>query len=479
MSSSQQRVGRFTLIQQWMAATVLALIPLLVAVSYATYAFQQQSKKQRQIIQNNEVYSHRSNAVSATTTELVRLVRQYQLLNNPSFLELSSQKKETLKGHIDALKSSLPGAEHKALLNSFDDVLNQAFSILGGTPPMNEKLLAEQLQSLVVLSEHLIVEVNRYQQDALQNGEAEFNLILDRLFLFSMLTLLGTILLMIGGTYTVSRPIWRLSEAIQTLGAQDWDHPIKIHGPSDLVALGDNLDWMRQQMQRTEQQKTAFIQHVTHELKTPLAAIIEAGNLLNEEVSGPLVKGQQEILKILRTNSRTLLGLIEQLLNYNAVSYGITTQLDPVAMMPLCESIRLGLESASPNKSIKWEFKGHPDKVISDGRLIEMILKNLIGNAVQFSPNGGRIGVYWEINDGQWQLSVVDEGPGIAEEEIERIFEPFFKGRSGQEDRVPKNGIGLAIVNVCVKLLEGEIAVHSVLSKGTTFKIFFPVARQV
>ena len=475
--TSGRLMGRLTLIQQWVAATILGVIPLLVALSYAAYAFQEETARQRQMVKTLDQYSRISNAAAETVKEMVRLARQYRLLSDASFLELYRQKNELLGEHVRSLEPLFSDTEKSALLTQLGNQADTVLTSLKGQP--TEEYLSEQLRELVQHNEDLAREVNRHQQLALRSGEEAFNRIIEQLFLISVLALPGTLLLMILGTYTVSRSIWRLSEAIRSLGSHNWDTSIDIRGPSDLVALGENLDWMRRQVVQSDQQKTAFIQHVTHELKTPLAAIIEAGNLLDEEVSGPLSKGQQDILQILIGNAHNLSGLIEQLLNYNAVSHGMRTSIQPVSLKAMCDNIRRGLDTAFPDKRIQWVFFGNPAEIHTDPRLMEMILKNLMGNAVQFSPPGGEIRVTWGEGKSGWHLDISDQGPGIEEDEIDKIFEPFYKGRSGREDRIPKNGIGLAIVRECVKLLNGEIVTESKLSRGTTFRIHLPVKKGI
>ena len=469
--------GRFTLIQQWMAATILAVIPLLIAVGYAVTAFQHQTRTQQTTVEQVDLFNKKSSAVSENVRELVRLARQYQLLGDRSFLELYRQKLTTLQDNLAPLRAPALDDRIGDALDTVDNRLRAVASQLTGIHGNSEQVAGDHLEAAVQAADTIAAEVSRHRQETVQTGEEQFNRIVDQLFYLAVLALPGTLLLMLVGNYMVSRPIWRLSQAIKRLGTQNWETPITIRGPSDLVALGDNLEWMRKEVLRSEQQKTAFIQHVTHELKTPLAAIIEAGNLLDEEVAGPLQEGQRDILGILRNNSRALQELIEQLLNYNAVSYGISTHLEEVRVRDICDSICRGLTAASPNKDIDWHIEGEPETLMSDNRLLEMILKNLMSNAFQFSPGGRRIAVTWQAREKDWQIAVADQGPGIAEDEVEHIFTPFFKGRTGREDKIPKNGIGLAIVSESVSLLGGTIDTDSEPGQGTTFTITFPLQR--
>src|SRR5690606_7525025 len=142
------------------------------------------------------------------------------------------------------------------------------------------------------------------------------------LMLTGIFALPGTLLLVVLCSVTVTRPVRRLAHAIRQLGHGHWQDPIQIIGPADLHSLGASLEWMRNRLEATEKQKQAFVRHVTHELKTPLAAIVEAGALLRDEVPGPVNSAQRQVVGILMSNADNLQVLIQQLLNYNAVAHG-------------------------------------------------------------------------------------------------------------------------------------------------------------
>ena len=466
-------IGRFSLLQQWVAATILSVLPLLLAVTYAGLALQQQNTSQRTLFQRVDRMGAQSSAVAEHIKEMVRLSRQYALLEEPSFLDLYRQKAAAMAAGVAALRPMLDDDESQvtmdALINTQAQIQRALFTEGGSSGD-----LSVSLQLLVSLGEGLVSQIEAHRRRALVDGEQAFNQIFRRLSVLTALALPGTLALMIIGNYMVARPMWRLSQAIQRLAEQHWEVPIEIEGPADLAALGRNLEWMRKQIISSERQTTAFIQHVTHELKTPIAAIIEAGSLLDEEVSGPLTSRQRSILTVLRTNARNLEHLIEQLLNYNAVSHGILICLEEVDIQALCEAARARLEISNPDKRPFWNISGSSRVVRSDPRLLEMILRNLAGNAFQFIPTGGEISIHWELGQDEWLLTVADNGPGIAEHEIPHIYTPFFSGANDPRERGAQTGMGLSIVLECVHLLNGEIETQSSPGSGATFTLRFP-----
>lgn len=475
-AESKTLLGRFSLLQQWATATILSVLPLFLAVSYAAISLQQQNSSQRELVKRIDLVNANSGAVAEYVKEMVRLSRQYLLLQEPSFLKLYQQKSQAMEASIDSLRPFLVERDSQPIMDAMLVTARDIGEELRMNSNVEQITLSAPLQLLVSLSEELSDQVETYRRLSLRKGEQEFKRIVNQLFILTVLAFPGTLALMVMGTYMVSRPLWRLSQAIQSLAEQNWENPISIEGPSDLAALGRNLEWMRKQVIASDRQTTAFIQHVTHELKTPIAAIIEAGNLLDEEVSGPLTSRQRSILTVLKTNARNLEHLIGQLLNYNAVSHGIFTQSNNVDIYSLCESTCSRLEASQPDKNVQWVFRGNPRTIRSDPLLLEMILRNLLDNAFQFISCGGKVMVEWHVAGSEWILSISDNGPGIDPNDMENIYKPFFSGAKDLHRKGPKTGMGLSIVLECVHLLNGRIEVSSRPGEGAEFTIHFPLS---
>jgi two-component system sensor histidine kinase GlrK len=468
-------LGRLSLVEQWAIATVLSVVPLVIAVGYLGYSLQEQNEQHLRLSQQLELVTRSSKATADRARQLVRVARQYSLLTDASFLERYRLTLDALRDDVGTLR---PLLNDTAAQDEMDALISTARDIgVALEAPADERtaVLGRSLDLLVSHSDRLRAKAEIYRRSALDTAATEFRSMVNSLFIVTLLALPSTALLMLIGTLTVSRPLWRLSQTIQALAGQNWATPIEIKGPSDLATLGKNLEWMRQRVVAARGKTTAYVQHVTHELKTPIAAVIEAGNLLGEEVPGPLTATQHAIVDVLISNARTLEHLIQQLLNYNAVSYGIATQWVNIDIYALCQTIRTRLDAAEPDKQPRWAFEGYPREVRSDSRLIEMILKNLLDNAFQFIPPHGRIVVQWGRSDQEWHLSVSDNGAGISQSDLASIYKPFFSGTGGRARKTPRTGVGLSIVSECVNLLKGTIEVTSALGEGTTFSLAFPL----
>lgn len=469
-------IGNLSLLKQWIAAAVLSTIPIFLSISYAAVVLKKQSNNQINLLNSVETVRISSVAISDQTREMVRLSRQYALLLNPDFLNLYIQKSISLNDHIESLQAFLTEQKAKKLLNSIIDTKENIENELRASKIINQKNLSSDLQLLVSLGAGISDAAEQYRHNALITAETEFNQAVRKLFILAILSIPATLLLMIAAIFLVSRPLWRLSHAIHKLAQQNWQTPINIEGPKDLSILGENLEWMRQQVVTNDRQTTAFIQHVTHELKTPLSAIIEAGDLLYEQIPGTLTTKQITILDVLRKNARSLNDIIHKFLNYNTISGGFITDWTEIDIFELCDSIRIRLKTSNPVKTVHWKLHGYPGKITSDHILLEMILTNVIENSFQIVPDGGNIGVRWKLFEHGWQISIADDGPGINPDDLDNIYKPFYSGASDRRRSVPSTGMGLTIVLECIHLLKGRINVDSSPGKGATFVIFLPLS---
>lgn len=486
-------MGRFSLslAQQWLLIAVVTMVPLLTMISYATWSFYQQMRMQSDIVAASDRAASAQSSVNDNLRDLERYARQYRLLTESSFAQSFNETVEDLKSSVGQLEALLAqpvatvsAAEQQQLLRA---AVNFSAELVGRLESVDLANLESEVFSrlLTDLSEarpRLSRLVDRYTQSMSEAGEEELQGILWQLFVMGAVTLPLTLMLMGLGFLEMIRPIRRLSASIIKLGHGQWRRPISVAGPKDLQALGERLEWMRNQLLDTEEQKRAFQRHVSHELKTPLSAIVEAGSLLEDEVPGKLNANQRQVVRILLASSQNLKELIQQILNYNVITHSVSLRQSEVDIQDLIESIAARLDQQSLRRSVRWRIGGEPRRIPADMQLLEMMLSNLLSNAHHYSPPGARVDVCWGItfvdNDDEWfWLSVSDQGPGIDVSDQERIFEPFAQGRVKRQGAVQGSGVGLAIVSESVKKLGGRIEVESTPGKGSCFLLRFPIKK--
>ncbi|HEC06833.1 MAG TPA: HAMP domain-containing protein, partial [Thiolapillus brandeum] len=188
----------------------------------------------------------------------------------------------------------------------------------------------------------------------------------------------------------VSRPLRHLGGAIRQLGAGEFNAPIQVRGPQDIRELGEQLDWLRQQLAALNEQKMQFLHHVSHELKTPLTTIREGAGLLQDGITGELTAEQQEVVQILHDNSLQLQSHVERLLDFNlALSQEHPPEQKRVELSALVEAAVDNRQLALQSRHIKVHMQLVPVSVTGDARQLRSVIDNLLSNAIKFSPAGG------------------------------------------------------------------------------------------
>ena len=275
-------------------------------------------------------------------------------------------------------------------------------------------------------------------------------------------------------TRYISRPIAELDAAIRQLGSADFSRPITVRGPEDLQTLGERLDWLRRRLAELEAEKNRFLRHLSHELKTPLTALREGAELLNDQVGGPLAPPQRQVVSIMRDNSVKLQRLIEDLLDYQRALHAAASLLPKtVALENLIREVVRPHELVMQSKGQTLSLELDKLTLEADVEKLRSILDNLIGNAVTFTPSGGSVTVAARANGPDAVIDVIDSGPGVPPEEREAIFDSFFRGRAKASGRIEGTGLGLAIAREFAEAHGGRIDVVTRTSGGH-FRVTLP-----
>ncbi|MEW6478330.1 MAG: ATP-binding protein [Pseudomonadota bacterium] len=274
----------------------------------------------------------------------------------------------------------------------------------------------------------------------------------------------------------LARPFRRLERAIVDLGENRLVQPIDIPGPPDVQRVGQQLEWLRQRLTELDADKARFLRHISHELKTPLASMHEGVAVLGDGVAGPLNDSQAEVVSILRHNTTQLQQQIEALLRFNAAAF----EARELRRQPT--DLRQLVEEQVEDQRLRWQARqltvsvhGRCPALPLDGPKIASALGNLLSNAIRFSPVGGRIDIALSHADGRVVLDIRDEGAGIAPEDRDRVFEPFYRGSRQPIDAPKGSGIGLSIVQEYIQAHGGRMTLQP-SERGAHFRIELPHA---
>jgi signal transduction histidine kinase len=223
--------------------------------------------------------------------------------------------------------------------------------------------------------------------------------------------------------------------------------------------------------------KSDFINMVTHELRSPLAAIRQINTVFLDGMTGPLNEKQKDFVKRVINKTDGLLELINDLLNM--ANMESSTRIEHETSTDIARIIEdivtlIRPEAASQNVDISFTFH-NLKPVKTDPKKIELIVNNLISNAVKYSPGGGMVSIISNIEDDILKITVEDQGIGIPMEEQAKIFNRFYRVKNPQTRKVTGTGLGLSMVKEIVESFGGKICVTSIQDKGTTFTISIPI----
>ena len=231
-----------------------------------------------------------------------------------------------------------------------------------------------------------------------------------------------------------------------------------------------------------EVMKDEFISTVSHELRTPLTSIIASLGLLADGVIGPLDPQVQEVVNIALINSERLVHLVDDILDYERMEISsFELKLTLVSAAGMVDSAIMAVDGTATERNIKIVASTEA----ADGLMVEcdphrviQMLINLLGNAIKFSPHSSVISVQVERSaDNTVCFSVIDQGHGIDEEMLPKLFDPFWQADSSASRTVGGSGLGLAISRRIAEQHDGRIDVSSEPGVGSTFRVILPLRR--
>jgi PAS domain S-box-containing protein len=219
-----------------------------------------------------------------------------------------------------------------------------------------------------------------------------------------------------------------------------------------------------------------FAASASHELKTPTASVL--GFIEEVLQNDALDDDDRRYLDIAHRNARRLVTLIDDLTIIGEVELGAARiVLEPVAVVPLVRFVISSLSATASTAGVVLEFEGEPEPespafwALADQVRLEQVLTNLVGNAVKFTPSGGRVTVTVGHRDDVLWIDVTDTGIGIDDVSVQRIFDRFYRTPVVLESGIRGSGLGLAIARRMTEAQGGAVAVRSVMGEGSTFTV--------
>jgi signal transduction histidine kinase len=257
----------------------------------------------------------------------------------------------------------------------------------------------------------------------------------------------------------------------------------------ELQEKARQLEESNAHLQELDRLKSNFLATMSHELRTPLTSVIGYSEMLLSGLAGDMLPEQREYLATILEKGESLLGLISSILDFSKIeARGVSLSLRPTDIPHLLRtSVSTLLPQAQKKKiALTWQSDPMTIKPVLDEDRVRQCVVNLLSNAVKFTPEGGSVRARARLKraDGgsgapdTLEITVQDDGVGIAPEQHERIFQTFYQVDSSSTREHGGTGLGLAIVRSYVEAHGGHVAVESALGSGATFALVFPLVEE-
>jgi two-component system, NtrC family, sensor histidine kinase GlrK len=278
-------------------------------------------------------------------------------------------------------------------------------------------------------------------------------------------------------TRSVTKPLSALKERTSQIARGEFDGKLEFSSPPEIAELAKAFNLMCDRLKDLDNMKSDFFSTMSHELRTPLTSIREGIGLLLEGVGGTVTEKQGRLLRILAEESERLISLVNSLLDLSKMESGMMTyNLEPASLESVIDRAVTEIGPLADAKRIRVEAKiGQEMPLVKmDPDRILQALRNLVGNAVKFTPAGGHVTLSAEQKNGSVRVAVSDTGPGIVPEDLSLIFDKYRQGSSKSSYMLRGTGLGLAIVKHIITSHGGQVWVESEAGEGSSFIFVLP-----
>jgi len=278
-------------------------------------------------------------------------------------------------------------------------------------------------------------------------------------------------------TWSITKPLALMKKKTAEISSGLYEADLKIVSPPEIGALGQAFNFMCDKLREVDKMKSDFYALMSHELRTPLTSIKEGTNLFLEGMGGEVTDKQRKLLSIVAEESNRLIALVNSLLDISKLEAGMVAynfshaDLNPLIAQAVNEIAPL---AEAKKITIDRDLAALPPLSLDTERILQ-VLRNLIGNALKFTPRGGMVTVSSALANAGVSVSVKDTGPGIPQEHAAIIFDKYRQAAIAGAQRLEGTGLGLAIVKHIVNDHGGRVWVESGAGRGSTFTFFLPV----
>jgi signal transduction histidine kinase len=289
-------------------------------------------------------------------------------------------------------------------------------------------------------------------------------------------------------SWSLIEPLRRTEARLAAIAEGDFAGHVDVPNRDEVGVLAANVNRMSDELGRlyreletVSRHKSDFLATMSHELRTPLNAIIGFSEVLREQMFGDLNEQQLSYVDDVLAAGQHLLSLINDVLDLAKIEAGrMELDLAPVSIPDVLQAGMTMHGERASRAGIALGLRVDPDEivVVADERRVRQVLFNLLSNAIKFTPRDGCIEMSATRRDGVVEIAVADTGPGIAPDDLERIFEEFDQGSGASARRTDGTGLGLPLSRKYVELHGGRLWAESTPGTGSTFRFTLPVEQE-
>jgi two-component system sensor histidine kinase GlrK len=276
---------------------------------------------------------------------------------------------------------------------------------------------------------------------------------------------------------SITQPLSLMKMKTREIAKGEFKGNLNLASPPEFAELAGAFNLMCNKLNELDQMKSDFFSSVAHEVRNPLSSIKMAIGLLLGGKEGPVTSGQKELLVLLDGEINRLIKLINTLLELAKMEAGMMTyRFEAKEMAPLIHQVIKEMKPLVETKEIRLELTimdALPPLKVDYERILQ-VLRNLVGNAVKFTPKGGQVKVSARPVDQEVEVSVADTGPGIPADYLNSIFEKFRQAPHSGSNQSKGTGLGLAMAKQIITHHGGRIWAESELGQGSTFIFVLP-----
>lgn len=454
----------------------VALVPLIVGLVNAASTVNDLAARSRAAVERASLAGENGWLAFQQLAAMERNAKQFHVLGDRALLRAYRAGHARFQTATDILTTVTRRPEQRVHLAQLIAAERDIFAVLTTAPPRSRlwRTTTDRFAPLVADARQFLDAHNRQVAEEIAQVQRAARRAQRRLLWQALALIPGALVLTALFSFLIARPIRQIERAIRRLGDGEFKTPVRVNGPQDLQQLALRLDWLRKRLAEVEADKKKFLQHVSHELKTPLSTLREGTDLLAEQTVGRLNEQQREIAQILHSNCNHLQRLIEDLLNFNLAEARATPmQWDDFRLDEIVAQVLQQHKPALLAKQLSLDTELPPTPVRGDAQKLAAIVDNLVSNAIKYSPERGRLRVALAAASEFVMLDVSDDGPGVAEGDRGRVFIPFYQGSNQAAGHLKGTGLGLAIAKEYAGAHHGELMLVPTV-RGAQFRLVLP-----